>query len=276
MQDTDGRGTHHVRAAGAIRLPRGAGLRAIRGAALLLALAGAGTAASIALPTAAMAQDDPAVQRGVPAEATAANAVLAKERAIANAQRIAYQRYAAAVGRDPNASAGTIESLVTSMVVEQERSTLNGYSGRYTIRFRGAGSSSSGASTAAAGSSSGGSGAPAAPRPSGDSAAYVPPPGPPLNPMTALLDARTNFRSLDEWLALRRRLLAQPSVGSVEILAISTEGAKLRIGLRSPPATAAQELAAGGIALAPAQPTVPGMPGPAPGSEWRVGLAGGA
>ncbi|WP_338661350.1 hypothetical protein VQH23_13995 [Pararoseomonas sp. SCSIO 73927] len=239
---------------------------------MALSLIGVQAAASVAVSTAALAQDDPAVQRGVPAEATAANAVLARERAIANAQRIAYQRYAAAVGRDPNASASTIESLVTSMVVEQERSTLNGYSGRYTVRFRGAGSSSS------ASAGTGASGAPAAPRPapSGDNAAYVPPPGPPLNPVAALLDARTNFRSLEEWLALRRRLLAQPSVGSVEILAISTEGARLRIGLRTPPATAAQELAAGGIALAPAQPPVPGMPGPVPGSEWRVGLAGGA
>ncbi|MCR0983052.1 hypothetical protein [Roseomonas populi] len=273
MQGSDGRGTHHFRGEGTIRYGRGAGLRrAIRRAALVLALMGGQAAASVAISTAALAQDDPAVQRGVPAEATAANAVLAKERAIANAQRIAYQRYAAAIGRDPNASQSTIESLVTSMVVEQERSTLNGYSGRYTIRFRGAASSSSGAS-ASAGTGS----APSAGRASSsDNAAYVPPSGPPLNPMTALLDARTSFRSLEEWLALRGRLLAQPSVGSVEILAISTEGARLRIGLRSPPGVAAQELAAGGIALVPAQPPVAGVPGPAPGSDWRVGFAGGA
>ncbi|HEY8611512.1 MAG TPA: hypothetical protein VIL69_09515 [Roseomonas sp.] len=238
---------------------------AIRGAALAVAL--------LAAPSLGLAQDDPAVQRGVPAEATAANAVLAKERAIANAQRLAYQRYAAATGANPNASASQIESLVTSMVVEQERSTLNGYSGRYTIRFRGAGSPGSGGAVAGAGTSGAlpplGGPAPAP--------ASLPPATPPILPLTAYLEAGTNFRSLDEWLALRRRLLSQPSVGSVEILAISTDGARLRIGLRSPPGVAAQELAGGGIVLAPSQPLSPsGLPSPTTGPGWRVGLAGGA
>ena len=234
----------------------------------------AALAAGLVLAPAAIAQDDPAVQRGVPAEATAANAVLAKERAIANAQRTAYQRYAAATGANPNASASQIESMVTSMVVEQERSTLNGYSGRYTIRFRGAGSSSSGAVA-----SSGGGGSGALPPLGGPVAApaSLPPGTPPILPLSSYLEAGTSFRSFDEWLTLRRRLLAQPSVGSVDILAISTEGARLRIGLRSPPETAAGALAAGGIALVPSQPPLPnGLPNPATGPGWRVGLAGGA
>ena len=243
---------------------------AIRGAVVGAAL----LAAPVALVPAALAQDDPAVQRGVPAEATAANAVLAKERAIANAQRLAYQRYAAAVGRDPNASQSTIESMVTSMVVEQERSTLNGYSGRYTIRFRGAGSSGGGGGSASAGGALPPLGGPAAPV---AAPASLPPGTPPILPLASYLEAGTNFRSFDEWLALRRRLLAQPSVGSVDILAISTEGARIRIGLRSPPETAAAELAAGGIALAPSQPPAPnGLPSPVTGPGWRVGLAGGA
>ncbi|MFH5925858.1 hypothetical protein [Roseomonas xinghualingensis] len=239
-------------------------IRAAMGVAMAAALL-----ATPALAPHAMAQDDPAVQRGVPAEATAENAVVAKERAIANAQRLAYQRYAAATGANPNASASQIESQIQSMVVEQERSTLNGYSGRYTIRFRG-------------GRPSGGGG--------GDRATAegaLPPLGgpapsplaslPPSMPLTAYLEAGANFRSLDEWLLLRRRLLSQPSVGSLDILAISTEGARLRLGLRSPPNVAAQDLAGGGIVLAPIQPISPtGLPSPITGPAWRVGLAGGA
>ncbi|MFC0385445.1 hypothetical protein [Muricoccus vinaceus] len=274
MPSSDGRGTHHVRRAGAIRRGRKAAIRAsIRAcaAAALLALA--------ALQAPARAQDDPAVQRGVPAEAIAANAVLARERAIANAQRLAYQRYAAATGANPNASPAQIESLVTSMVVEQERSTLNGYSGRYTIRFRGAGTSSSGAM---AGSVPSGGGAGTAMPPLGGAVApaaapgAVPPGLPPTLPLTAYLDAGARFSSFGEWLALRQRLLAQPAVGSLDVMAISVDGARLRIGLRSPPAVAAPELAQGGILLAPSQPPAAnGLPAPTTGPGWRVGLAGG-
>jgi hypothetical protein len=232
----------------------------LMGAALLAAPA----LAPVAIP-AAFAQDDPAVQRGVPAEATAENAVVAKERAIANAQRLAYQRYAAATGANPNASPSQIESMVTSMVVEQERSTLNGYSGRYTIRFRSA-RPPGGTDTATAGGTLPPLGGPASP--SGSSA------GASSLPVSSRIEAGASFRSLDEWLALRRRLLAQPSVGSVDILAISVEGAKLTIGLRSPPNVAAQELVTGGVMLVPAAP--PGVPAPVTGPAWRVGLAGGA
>ncbi|TPG60393.1 hypothetical protein EAH89_03160 [Roseomonas nepalensis] len=260
----------------------------------LARLAGAGLvlAALLAPAAPARAQDDPAVQRGVPAEATAANAVLARERAIANAQRLAYQRYAAATGANPNASPAQIESLVTSMVVEQERSTLNGYSGRYTIRFRGAGSSSSGGAVAAApgagvpnGAVAGGMagavpplGGPVAPAPgAAPSASPLPPGVPPVMPLTAYLDAGARFYSFAEYLALRQRLLAQPSVGSLDVLALSVDGARLRIGLRSPPAVAAPELAQGGILLQPAQPPAAnGLPVPTTGPGWRVGLAGGA
>jgi hypothetical protein len=239
-------------------------MRATMGVALAVALL-----AMPALAPHATAQDDPAVQRGVPAEATAENAVVAKERAIANAQRLAYQRYAAATGANPNASASQIESQIQSMVVEQERSTLNGYSGRYTIRFRGGrapGGGGGGESTTAEGT---------LPPLGGAAPAY---PGmPAVMPLAAYLDAGASFRSLDEWLLLRRRLLSQPSVGSLDILAISTEGARLRLGLRNPPGIAAQEMAGGGIVLAPSQPANPsGLPSPTTGPGWRVGLAGGA
>jgi len=276
MPRSDGRGTHHVPRAGAIRGRRGAGMRGLTLAASLVIplLAGAP----------ALAQDDPAVQRGVPAEATAANAVQAKERALANAQRIAWGRYAAATGQNPNASAAQIESAVASMVVEAERSTLNGYSGRYTIRFRGARSPSAPPPVASGGSSGGLSGGasggtetagavpPLAPpaRPDPANAAFVPPPGPSA---AGTLEAATSFRSFDEYLLLRRRLLAQPLIGSVTVVAISTEGARLRLGLRGAPDTVAAQLAGGGIVLVPGA----AAPGAVPSSpSWRVGLAGGA
>jgi len=272
MPRSDGRGTHHVPRAGAIRGRRGAGMRGLTLAASLVIplLAGAP----------ALAQDDPAVQRGVPAEATAANAVQAKERALANAQRIAWGRYAAATGQNPNASAAQIESAVASMVVEAERSTLNGYSGRYTIRFRGARSPSAPPPVASGGSSGGASGGtetagavpPLAPpaRPDPANAAFVPPPGPSA---AGTLEAATSFRSFDEYLLLRRRLLAQPSIGSVTVIAISTEGARLRLGLRGAPDVVAAQIAPGGIVLIPG--AAPPGAGPS-GTAWRVGLAGGA
>ena len=271
MRSWNGRATHHVPGAGAIRRAPGTRMRI----GVQRALAALALVALLAPAAPSRAQDDPAVQRGVPAEATAANAVLARERAIANAQRLAYQRYAAATGANPNASASQIESLVTSMVVEQERSTLNGYSGRYTIRFRGAGTNSGGSVPAAA--SSGGSVPPLGGPASTSAPASLPPGVAPVMPLTAYLEAGTRFGSFAEYLALRQRLLAQPSVGSVDVLAIAVDGARLRIGLRSPPAVAAPELAQGGILLAPSQPPAAnGLPVPSAGPAWRVGLAGGA
>jgi hypothetical protein len=216
------------------------------------------------------------VQRGVPAEATAENAVVARERAIASAQRIAYERMAADIGLNPSASPSQIDSMVESLVVEQERSTRNGYSGRFTVRFNA--NRVPGARAAMAASGAGAPTGGAVPPPSSGGATSAPTPGTqPILPHTAYLDASTQFGSFGEWLALRQRLVAHPSVGSVDILAISTEGARLRLGLRSPPAVAAGELASGGIFLVPAQPpSATGLPSSTTGPGWRVGLAGGA
>ncbi|MDT8263389.1 hypothetical protein RQ832_09035, partial [Roseomonas sp. DSM 102946] len=74
-------------------------------------------------------------QRGVPAEATAKNAVEAREQAYASAQRIAYERMAGELGLPTGLSASQIDRLVSSVVVEQERSTLTGFSGRVTVNF---------------------------------------------------------------------------------------------------------------------------------------------
>jgi hypothetical protein len=67
-------------------------------------------------------------------------------------------------------------------------------------------------------------------------------------------------------LAIRRQVLRAGPVASLDIIAISTDGARLRLGLRVPPTEAVNALASGGVVLSP-----PGGPG----DIWRVGLGGG-
>ncbi|WP_439599189.1 hypothetical protein, partial [Falsiroseomonas sp.] len=83
----------------------------------------------------ALAQDDPLVQRGVPAEATAETAVLAREQALNAGQRLAYERMAAATGLSTSASTQQIESMVRSLVIESERITARTYTARITVNF---------------------------------------------------------------------------------------------------------------------------------------------
>ena len=52
----------------------------------------------------------------------------AREQAYASAQRIAYERMAGELGLPTGLSASQIDRLVSSVVVEQERSTLTGFS----------------------------------------------------------------------------------------------------------------------------------------------------
>jgi hypothetical protein len=238
----------------------------------LLLLAAPPMAQGVRAQTAASEGTGGFVQTGVPAEATAENAVVARERALASAQRIAYDRMAGEMGLPKGADAATIERLVESVIIEQEHTTRNGYSGRVTVRFA--------ANRVRPGSGGGGSGGDAA----GGTAASPPPGGEVAMPASAYLDTVAQFGSLPEWLDLRRRLGANPVVASVEVQAIAVDGARLRLGLRTVPAQAASELARSGVALAPAGP-VPGQmaapvpagyaPAPAAGGAWRVGLARG-
>ncbi|MBV1800296.1 hypothetical protein [Siccirubricoccus sp. G192] len=76
-------------------------------------------------------------QRGIPAEATAENGVLARDRALAAGRRIAWDRLVAEAGAPPiNLSDGQIENLVSSIVIEQERTSPTRYTGRITVRFQ--------------------------------------------------------------------------------------------------------------------------------------------
>jgi hypothetical protein len=191
------------------------------------------------------AQDNPLVQRGIPAEASAENAVAARDAAIASARRIAFQRMAEQLGGGaPSLSDRQIEGLVGAMIVEEERTTATRYIGRLTFQFqRGAVGSALGRSVS--GLASGGAGLSIPMAATGSIAATV----------------RTG--SLPAWLEARRRMLQSGAVVRVEVLEISMDTARVRLGLSRSAEEAAAALSAMGLAVEP------GGPG------WQVGLAGG-
>jgi hypothetical protein len=197
-------------------------------------------------------------QRGVPAEATAENGVLARERALAAGRRAAFQQMAAEAGiTAPNLSDSQIEDMVSSIVIEQERTSPTRYSGRITVNFN------AGRVRSALGGRVPGlppvAGAPAAPgTPSAPGAG---------GPASNWVEAVATYRSMGEWLELMRRLKGAGPVASVDIQAIAVDAARLRLGLRAPAEIAAGDLAGLGVALVPAA-------GMRPGESWRLGLAG--
>ncbi|WP_159998697.1 hypothetical protein [Roseomonas sp. 18066] len=250
----------------------------------------------------AEAPADAYTQRGVPAAATAENAVIARTRAIAQAQRTAYERMAESLGLPRGLSDSQIDSMVSSIIVEEERSTRSGYSGRLTVNFNPGRAGGPGRASAHAasgfGGGSGGSGSLVPPGAStgastGDAAAPVMPAALSL-PAAGYIEAQTRFGGLRDWLDLRRRLLANPEIASIDILAIAVDGARLRLGLRHTPELAMQALPAAGITLQPPAPVAAtpvaspaglappvrygAPPAAAPAAAgtgpWQIGLAG--
>ena len=202
----------------------------------------------------ASAQETGLRQTGIPVEATAADAVQARDLALAAGRRAALNRLAAAVGTTPpSVSDRQIDAMVASIQIEEERVTSTRYIGRITVVFNNAARSLLGGGvTGGGGGMAGGGSAPA-------------------NPLAGLpasnfVDADTSFGSMAQWLDLRRRLLSAGPVASVSILAIATDGARLRLGLRAPAPEATDALASAGVVLQP-----PGVAG----ENWRVGLGGG-
>lgn len=192
------------------------------------------------------AQDNPLVQRGVPAEASAENAVAARDAAIASARRIAFQRMAEQLGGGaPSLSDRQIEGLVGAMIVEEERTTATRYIGRFTFQFQ------AGAVGAAlnrpvqglAGAGGGGLNIPMA--------------------ATGAITATVRTGSLPSWHEARRRMLQSGAVVRVEVLEISMDAARVRLGLSRSAEEAAAALSSMGLAVEP------------DGSGWQVGLAGG-
>jgi len=193
----------------------------------------------------AAAQDNPLVQRGVPADATAENAVLARDRAHASARRIAYQRLMEQTG-GATASAPSdsqLESMVAALIVEEERTTPTRYSGRLTVQFN-AGLVASVTGRALQGGS-------------GGLALNIP------MAAQAFMEGSSRHGSLSEWLELRRRLRASGSVASIEIIAVSMDSARFRLGLRQQPTEAAAGLLGAGLNIISI------------GSGWQVSLGAG-
>lgn len=194
-------------------------------------------AALLLLAAPALGQEDPLVQRGIPAEATAENAVVARDRALAAGQRLAYERMAEALGLPRNIPDREIEAQVASLVIESERVTPRGYSARITVNFRPPG-------------------APTGPVQPG------PVPPSPTAPAIASLEAQARFGSLAEYAEYARRLAASPAVARAELLGISARHARWRLALRVQPEAAAEHLAAAGLTLGEADPR----------EGWRLGL----
>jgi hypothetical protein len=247
---------HGTGAGGRPRARAGAGRNhgGARGAiaALLLLL---GLALAPGLRAQALPDGNPLVQTNVPAEATAENAVVARDRALASGQRIAYGRMAAQLGLPTGISDQQIEAMVASLVIESERITPRGYSARITVNFRqpGRGEASAAAEPGAAGGAM------------------------PSGPAVTSIEATALYRSFPEYVELTRRLRASPAVARVEVLSIAGDNARLRLGLRSLPPQAATELAGAGLQVAPEVAPGQGAPsqGAPPGVGWRLGLAGG-
>lgn len=263
-------------AARALASPRGPGASGIAlGLALLLGAAPAVAQTGLAPPLAPPLAEDPGLppaqapaslnpfsQTGVPAEATAENGVLARERALAAGRRTAWARLSAELGlaNPPAVSDSQLEAMVSSIVIEQERVSPTRYTGRITVNFNPSRARSAGARAAAAAPSEGSAAAIAAP--DGE-------PARPTGPASTWLDAVATYRSMEEWLELQRRLRTAGTVASVQVQAIAVDRARVRLGLRSPGPVAAGELAGMGVALVPTAP-VQGLA-----DSWRVGLAGG-
>ncbi len=194
-------------------------------------------------------------QRNVPAEATAADAVQAKERALAQGRRTAWQALASTAGLGgQQLNDAQIDDLVASIIVEEERLTATRYSGRITVNF-----APDRVRALIAGRPMAPGGAPA---PLAGGAL-------PATPASNWVQATATYRSMGEWLELRRRLLSAAPVATLEVQSIAVDAARLRLGLRADPTAATGDLAALGVALQPGG-AVPGA-----GDIWRVGLAGG-
>lgn len=180
-------------------------------------------------------------QRGVPAEASAANAVLARDLAHAAARRIAFDRMLAEAGARPVAlSDEQLERAVASLVIEQERISPNRYSGMLTVNFSGA------RLRGTLGARMPGSGPPAASASPAEGATTAAPAG----PVVGMIEVVATYRTLAEWLELRRRLGGAGPVASVAVTGLAVDAARLRVGLRQPLEAAVGELAGLGVTLA--------------------------
>jgi hypothetical protein len=207
-----------------------------------------------ALPALAQFSDMGALtQRGVVAEATAENGVVAQERAFAAGRRSAWDRIQGMVNAPRRPTDAELDRMVGSIVIEQETTGPQRYSGRLTIRF----------DADAVQSFAEGAEVRAATLPSGiasEASAHVTPP----TPVLASLEATARYGSFNEWLEIRRRVVAAGA--KLDVMAITTDRAHLNLGLRVPVGIAPETFGQHGLQLTPGTG--------AQNDQWRLGLAG--
>ena len=207
-----------------------------------------------ALPALAQFSDMGALtQRGVVAEATAENGVVAQERAFAAGRRSAWDRIQGMVNAPRRPTDAELDRMVGSIVIEQETTGPQRYSGRLTIRF----------DADAVQSFAEGAEVRAATLPSGiasEASAHVTPP----TPVLASLEATARYGSFNEWLEIRRRVVAAGA--KLDVMAITTDRAHLNLGLRVPVGIAPETFGQHGLQLTPGTGTQ--------NDQWRLGLAG--
>jgi hypothetical protein len=192
-------------------------------------------------------------QRGVPAQATAENGVVAQERAFAAGRRAAWDRIQGMVNAPRRPTDAELDRMVRSIVIEQETTGPQRYTGRMTIQF----------DAEAVQSFAEGGEVRAATLPSGiasEAPANVTPP----TPVLASLEATARYGSFNEWVEIRRRVVAAGA--KLDVMAITTDRAHLNLGLRVPVGAAQELFAQSGLQL------VPGTG--ARNDQWRLGLAG--
>jgi hypothetical protein len=207
-----------------------------------------------ALPALAQFSDMGALtQRGVVAEATAENGVVAQERAFAAGRRSAWDRIQGMVNAPRRPTDAELDRMVGSIVIEQETTGPQRYSGRLTIQF----------DADAVQSFAEGAEVRAATLPSGiasEASAHVTPP----TPVLASLEATARYGSFNEWLEIRRRVVAAGA--KLDVMAITTDRAHLSLGLRVPVGIAPETFGQHGLQLTPGTGTQ--------NDQWRLGLAG--
>ena len=206
------------------------------------------------LPAAAQISDMRALtQRGVSAQATAENGVVAQERAFASGRRAAWDRIQGMVNAPRRPTDAELDRMVRSIVIEQETTGPQRYTGRLTIQF----------DADAVQSFAEGGEIRAATLPSGiasEAPAHVTPP----TPVLASLEATARYASLNEWLEIRRRVVAAGA--KLDVMAITTDRAHLNLGLRVPVGIAPETFGQHGLQLTPGTG--------AQNDQWRLGLAG--
>jgi hypothetical protein len=208
----------------------------------------------LALPALAQFADMGALtQRGVVAEATAENGVVAQERAFAAGRRSAWDRIQGMVNAPRRPTDAELDRMVRSIVIEQETTGPQRYSGRLTIQF----------DADAVQSFSEGAEVRAATLPSG-TASESPISMTPATPILGSLEATARYASLNEWLEIRRRVVAAGA--RLDVMAITIDRAHLNIGLRVPIGIAPETFGQHGLQLTRGSG--------AQNDQWRLGLAG--